>query len=58
MMHVQGHVCPSGARCFHLSKGKCWFKGGKLVHLLRLLLIADPCADAMHPTMGPAELII
>ncbi|KAI0720265.1 hypothetical protein C8T65DRAFT_8635 [Cerioporus squamosus] len=22
-----GHVCPSGARCFHLSKGKCWFKG-------------------------------
>ncbi|KAH9938530.1 uncharacterized protein B0H18DRAFT_1134244 [Fomitopsis serialis] len=23
----QGHVCPSGARCFHLSKGKCWFKG-------------------------------
>ncbi|KAI9056541.1 hypothetical protein FKP32DRAFT_1682478 [Trametes sanguinea] len=22
-----GHICPSGARCFHLSKGKCWFKG-------------------------------
>ncbi|KAJ3550976.1 hypothetical protein NM688_g4956 [Phlebia brevispora] len=22
-----GHVCPGGARCFHLSKGKCWFKG-------------------------------
>ncbi|EMD40621.1 hypothetical protein CERSUDRAFT_111202 [Gelatoporia subvermispora B] len=22
-----GHVCPSGSRCFHLSKGKCWFKG-------------------------------
>ncbi|OBZ76776.1 hypothetical protein A0H81_03973 [Grifola frondosa] len=22
-----GHVCPSGIRCFHLSKGKCWFKG-------------------------------
>ncbi|KAI0750948.1 hypothetical protein C8Q80DRAFT_1268254 [Daedaleopsis nitida] len=22
-----GHVCPSGAKCFHLSKGKCWFKG-------------------------------
>jgi len=21
-----GHICPSGARCFHLSKGKCWFK--------------------------------
>ncbi|KAI0650592.1 hypothetical protein C8Q79DRAFT_998404 [Trametes meyenii] len=24
-----GHVCPSGSRCFHLSKGKCWFKGGQ-----------------------------
>ncbi|KAI0091897.1 hypothetical protein BDY19DRAFT_884720 [Irpex rosettiformis] len=24
-----GHVCPGGARCFHLSKGKCWFKGGE-----------------------------
>ncbi|EED80771.1 predicted protein [Postia placenta Mad-698-R] len=23
----QGHICPSGVRCFHLSKGKCWFKG-------------------------------
>lgn len=22
-----GHICPSGVRCFHLSKGKCWFKG-------------------------------
>ncbi|GJE84485.1 hypothetical protein PsYK624_005610 [Phanerochaete sordida] len=22
-----GHVCPGGANCFHLSKGKCWFKG-------------------------------
>ncbi|KAJ3909282.1 hypothetical protein F5879DRAFT_934154 [Lentinula edodes] len=22
-----GHVCPNGSRCFHLSKGKCWFKG-------------------------------
>ncbi|KAI0796541.1 hypothetical protein C8Q75DRAFT_199448 [Abortiporus biennis] len=22
-----GHVCPSGPKCFHLSKGKCWFKG-------------------------------
>ncbi|EIN10581.1 hypothetical protein PUNSTDRAFT_51197 [Punctularia strigosozonata HHB-11173 SS5] len=22
-----GHVCPNGIRCFHLSKGKCWFKG-------------------------------
>ncbi|THV08704.1 hypothetical protein K435DRAFT_959232 [Dendrothele bispora CBS 962.96] len=21
-----GHVCPSGQRCIHLSKGKCWFK--------------------------------
>lgn len=28
-IRVQGHVCPSGARCFHLSKGKCWFKGGQ-----------------------------
>ncbi|KIY49506.1 hypothetical protein FISHEDRAFT_25691, partial [Fistulina hepatica ATCC 64428] len=22
-----GHVCPNGPSCFHLSKGKCWFKG-------------------------------
>ncbi|KIK65409.1 hypothetical protein GYMLUDRAFT_38861 [Collybiopsis luxurians FD-317 M1] len=22
-----GHVCPNGPRCFHLSKGKCWFRG-------------------------------
>ncbi|EIW79219.1 hypothetical protein CONPUDRAFT_138372 [Coniophora puteana RWD-64-598 SS2] len=22
-----GHVCPNGNKCFHLSKGKCWFKG-------------------------------
>ncbi|KAG1820324.1 uncharacterized protein BJ212DRAFT_1478452 [Suillus subaureus] len=22
-----GHVCPNGPKCFHLSKGKCWFKG-------------------------------
>ncbi|EKM59408.1 uncharacterized protein PHACADRAFT_157775 [Phanerochaete carnosa HHB-10118-sp] len=22
-----GHVCPGGSNCFHLSKGKCWFKG-------------------------------
>ncbi|KAJ7591209.1 hypothetical protein C8J56DRAFT_935005 [Mycena floridula] len=22
-----GHVCPNGSKCFHLSKGKCWFKG-------------------------------
>ncbi|KAJ7638680.1 hypothetical protein FB45DRAFT_903524 [Roridomyces roridus] len=22
-----GHFCPNGAKCFHLSKGKCWFKG-------------------------------
>ncbi|KAF8222733.1 hypothetical protein L208DRAFT_582297 [Tricholoma matsutake] len=21
-----GHVCPNGSKCFHLSKGKCWFK--------------------------------
>ncbi|KAI0347349.1 hypothetical protein BDW22DRAFT_1351768 [Trametopsis cervina] len=25
-----GHVCPGGARCFHLSKGKCWFKGDRM----------------------------
>ncbi|KDQ29144.1 hypothetical protein PLEOSDRAFT_26000, partial [Pleurotus ostreatus PC15] len=24
-----GHVCPNGPKCFHLSKGKCWFKGGE-----------------------------
>lgn len=29
--HCQGHVCPSGAKCFHLSKGKCWFKGGESI---------------------------
>ena len=23
-----GHICPNGPKCFHLSKGKCWFKGG------------------------------
>ncbi|KAG6817198.1 hypothetical protein H0H87_011556 [Tephrocybe sp. NHM501043] len=23
-----GHFCPNGPKCFHLSKGKCWFKGG------------------------------
>ncbi|KAG5725359.1 hypothetical protein E4T56_gene6781 [Termitomyces sp. T112] len=22
-----GHTCPNGPKCFHLSKGKCWFKG-------------------------------
>ncbi|KAJ7781389.1 hypothetical protein B0H16DRAFT_1818649 [Mycena metata] len=22
-----GHRCPNGRNCFHLSKGKCWFKG-------------------------------
>ncbi|KAI4520972.1 hypothetical protein K525DRAFT_257114 [Schizophyllum commune Loenen D] len=22
-----GHVCPNGPACFHLGKGKCWFKG-------------------------------
>lgn len=22
-----GHRCPNGPQCFHLSKGKCWFKG-------------------------------
>lgn len=22
-----GHICPNGPKCFHLSKGKCWFKG-------------------------------
>ncbi|EPQ59339.1 hypothetical protein GLOTRDRAFT_114059 [Gloeophyllum trabeum ATCC 11539] len=22
-----GHKCPNGPSCFHLSKGKCWFKG-------------------------------
>ncbi|KAJ7742451.1 hypothetical protein DFH07DRAFT_836520 [Mycena maculata] len=21
-----GHVCPNGSKCFHMSKGKCWFK--------------------------------
>ncbi|KAJ8515976.1 hypothetical protein ONZ45_g6663 [Pleurotus djamor] len=25
-----GHVCPNGPKCFHLSKGKCWFKGAAL----------------------------
>ncbi|KAJ4472339.1 hypothetical protein J3R30DRAFT_3524603 [Lentinula aciculospora] len=22
-----GHICPHGTHCFHLRKGKCWFKG-------------------------------
>jgi len=22
-----GHVCPNGSKCYHLSKGRCWFKG-------------------------------
>ena len=33
-----GHVCPNGPACFHLGKGKCWFKGGpysQLVHVVR-----------------------
>ncbi|KAK7049651.1 hypothetical protein VNI00_005682 [Paramarasmius palmivorus] len=25
-----GHVCPNGPKCFHLSKGKCWFKGADM----------------------------
>lgn len=29
-----GHVCPSGTRCFHLSKGKCWFKGENMHNLV------------------------
>lgn len=27
-----GHVCPNGIKCYHLSKGKCWFKGEKMHH--------------------------
>ncbi|KAJ3992268.1 hypothetical protein F5050DRAFT_1789604 [Lentinula boryana] len=27
-----GHVCPGGSHCFHLRKGKCWFKGGEWVY--------------------------
>lgn len=27
-----GHSCPNGPKCFHLSKGKCWFKG-EAMHL-------------------------
>lgn len=34
-----GHVCPNGAKCFHLSKGKCWFKGGESRRLLRSDLV-------------------
>jgi hypothetical protein len=22
-----GHFCPNGMKCYHMSKGKCWFKG-------------------------------
>ncbi|KAJ6599211.1 hypothetical protein DFH09DRAFT_1303734 [Mycena vulgaris] len=25
-----GHSCPNGRQCFHLSKGKCWFKGDSM----------------------------
>ncbi|KAG6336342.1 hypothetical protein ID866_2737, partial [Astraeus odoratus] len=32
-----GHTCPNGPKCFHLSKGKCWFKGGEWPEL-RLLI--------------------
>src|ERR1700722_13654360 len=49
-----GHVCPSGPKCFHLSKGKCWFKGGPSV-LLPLPWITyanDVCiTEAMHPSI-------
>ncbi|EGO27435.1 hypothetical protein SERLADRAFT_446663 [Serpula lacrymans var. lacrymans S7.9] len=30
-----GHTCPNGPKCFHLSKGKCWFKGESM-HSLEL----------------------
>ncbi|KAK7061599.1 hypothetical protein R3P38DRAFT_2495455 [Favolaschia claudopus] len=29
-----GHVCPNGLNCFHLSKGKCWFKGGRFLSII------------------------
>ncbi|TRM68242.1 hypothetical protein BD626DRAFT_113332 [Schizophyllum amplum] len=29
-----GHVCPNGPSCFHLGKGKCWFKGETMHPLL------------------------
>ncbi|KAL0949658.1 hypothetical protein HGRIS_009698 [Hohenbuehelia grisea] len=35
-----GHVCPNGAKCFHLSKGKCWFKGESMHPLV------SPVSDA------------
>lgn len=25
-----GHVCPNGSKCFHYTKGKCWFKGANM----------------------------
>lgn len=28
-----GHTCPNGPKCFHLSKGKCWFKGESMHNL-------------------------
>lgn len=29
-----GHICPNGAKCYHLSKGKCWFKGESMHPIL------------------------
>lgn len=26
-----GHICPKGPTCYHHSRGKCWFKGGKQI---------------------------
>ncbi|KJA30077.1 hypothetical protein HYPSUDRAFT_125737 [Hypholoma sublateritium FD-334 SS-4] len=38
-----GHVCPNGPKCFHLSKGKCWFKGGTLCRLPHHNNISNSC---------------
>jgi len=36
-----GHTCPNGSKCFHLSKGKCWFKGEGMHDVCSLPLSLD-----------------
>jgi len=54
-----GHVCPNGAKCYHLSKGKCWFKGGMSgPNKIDLLSAGSIITESMHPILGapsPAE---
>ncbi|PFH52533.1 hypothetical protein AMATHDRAFT_139552 [Amanita thiersii Skay4041] len=45
-----GHVCPNGPKCFHLSKGKCWFKGGKCTGSVQMRANGLGI-EAMHPPL-------